>query len=69
MHGSRTIHDIDADIRCERAILAFEQRSGEHTTAVVDTRARLDALLDERLSMVVPHSRRTPPDSLHGDVV
>lgn len=44
----RTIASIDDDLRCERAILAFESRSGERAKVVIDTKARIDELLDER---------------------
>lgn len=52
----RDLQQIDNDLRCERAILLIERRSGDTARPTIDTRHRLDALLDER-SMVLQHMR------------
>lgn len=50
----RELKAIDDDIDVERHILEYDIRGGVHCADADATRARIDKLLDERLSAVKP---------------
>jgi hypothetical protein len=50
----RSIIQIDRDLDVERAIWVLERRSGNDTNATRASRAKLDRLLDERLTSLTP---------------
>lgn len=64
---ARTVEQIDADLHVEAVELAYARRGPG--AALVEARARIDRLLDERLSVVVRDPQRTPPDAGHAGVV
>jgi tagatose-1,6-bisphosphate aldolase non-catalytic subunit AgaZ/GatZ len=65
----RTVEQIDYALTIETAILTRELRGGRASRGVADVWTRVDALLDERLSVVVRDLPGAPPRHEHGHVV